>query len=181
MSRIGLKVIALPAGVEIKEENGVLAIKGPKGTLNVKLPECISYKVEDGHLSFARANDEKHTKQLHGTIRAEVNNAIVGVSTGFKKDLEIVGIGYRAQLRGSSLVLNIGFSHEVVIKPEEGVKIEVPDPLKITVSGIDRQAVGQTAAKIREVRPPEPYQGKGIHYVGETILRKEGKRAGSGS
>lgn len=180
MSRIGLKVIELPVGVTITEEAGSLKVKGPKGELSVKVPENISYELKDGKLAFKRANEEKQTKQNHGTTRANVHNAIVGVSKGFKKELEIVGIGYRASLRGKNLVLNIGYSHEVVITPDEGVTITVPDPLKVTVEGIDAQKVGQTAARIREVRRPEPYKGKGIHYVGEHILRKEGKRAASG-
>ncbi len=180
MSRIGYKVIKLPANVNLTNEGNVIKVKGPKGELSVVVPEGISYKVENGEVSFERANEEKHTKQNHGTTRANVHNAIVGVSEGFKKELEIVGIGYRAALRGKNLVLNIGYSHEVVITPDEGVTISVPDPLKVVVEGIDAQKVGQTAARIREVRRPEPYKGKGIHYVGEHILRKEGKRAASG-
>ncbi len=180
MSRIGLKVIELPEGVSVVEEAGLLKVKGPKGELSVKLPEGISYKNEEGKVTLSRANEEKQTKQNHGTTRANLNNAVIGVSKGFTKNLEIVGIGYRAALRGKNLVLNIGYSHEVVIEPDEGVVITVPDPLKIQVDGIDAQKVGQTAARIREVRRPEPYKGKGIHYVGEHILRKEGKRAATG-
>ena len=180
MSRIGLKVIELPEGVSIVEEAGLLKVKGPKGELSVKLPAGISYENKDGKVSLSRANEEKQTKQNHGTTRANLNNAVIGVSKGFKKNLEIVGIGYRAAMRGKNLVLNIGYSHEVVIEPDEGVVITVLDPLKVQVDGIDAQKVGQTAARIREVRRPEPYKGKGIHYVGEHILRKEGKRAASG-
>jgi large subunit ribosomal protein L6 len=180
MSRIGLKVIELPEGVSITEEAGLLKVKGPKGELSVKLPAGISYENKDGKVSLSRANEEKQTKQNHGTTRANLNNAVIGVSKGFKKNLEIVGIGYRAAMRGKNLVLNIGYSHEVVIEPDEGVVITVLDPLKVQVDGIDAQKVGQTAARIREVRRPEPYKGKGIHYVGEHILRKEGKRAASG-
>lgn len=177
MSRIGLKIVEIPAGVKIEEVNKVLKISGPKGALEVAIPEHIKYEIKDNHLHFTRDNEEKQTKQNHGTVRANVHNAIVGVDKGYSKQLEIVGIGYRASLRGANLVLNIGYSHEVVITPDAGVKIVVPDPLKITVEGISRQAVGQTAARIRAVRRPEPYQGKGIHYKGEHIIRKEGKRA----
>lgn len=177
MSRIGLKPVIIPEGVKIEDEKGVLKITGAKGSLEVKIPEHIAYEIKDGHIHFTRNNEEKQTKQNHGTVRANVHNAIIGVSQGYVKNLEIVGIGYRASMRGNNLVLNVGYSHEIVVTPEPGVKIIVPDPLKITVEGVSRQAVGQTAAVIREARRPEPYQGKGIHYKGEHIIRKEGKRA----
>ena len=180
MSRIGLKVIKLPAGVEITQANGVATVKGPKGSLEVKIPEVITVKVENGEVSCSRANDEKHTKQLHGTTRANINDAVIGVSQGYKKELTIVGIGYRASMRGENIVMNVGYSHEIVIKPEPTVKITCTDANNIVVEGINKQCVGQTAALIRGTREPEPYNGKGVMYKGEHIIRKEGKRAASG-
>lgn len=177
MSRIGLKVIKLPTGVTVEVANGVANVKGPKGSLQVVVPEVISIKVEGEEVKCTRANEEKHTKQLHGTTRANLNDAVIGVSTGFKKELVIVGIGYRAQMRGDAIVMNVGYSHEIVIKPEANVKISCQSATEITVEGIDKQAVGQTAALIRGTREPEPYKGKGVMYKGEHIIRKEGKRA----
>lgn len=177
MSRIGLKPVQIPEGVTVLDEKGVLKITGAKGNLEIKIPEHITYEIKDNELHFKRNNEEKQTKQNHGTVRANVHNAIVGVSQGYTKNLEIVGIGYRATMRGNNLVLNVGYSHEIVITPEPGVKISTPDQLKVVVEGVSRQAVGQTAAVIRDARRPEPYQGKGIHYKGEHIIRKEGKRA----
>lgn len=180
MSRIGLKVIKLPAGVELTQANGVATVKGPKGSLEVKVPEVITVKVENGEVKCSRANDEKHTKQLHGTTRANLNDAIIGVSQGYKKELTIVGIGYRAAMRGENIVMNVGYSHEIVIKPEPTVKITCTDANNIVVEGINKQCVGQTAALIRGTREPEPYNGKGVMYKGEHIIRKEGKRAAAG-
>ena len=180
MSRIGLKVINLPAGVTINQANGVATVTGPKGTLTVQVPSVITVKVEGTEVHCTRANEQKHTKQLHGTVRANIADAVTGVTEGFKKELTIVGIGYRAAMRGENVVMNVGYSHEIVIKPEPTVKITCKDANNIIVEGISKQAVGQTAALIRGTREPEPYNGKGVMYKGEHIIRKEGKRAASG-
>ena len=177
MSRIGNKHIELPAGVTVVEENGFAKVSGPKGTLLVSLNTGIDMKVEGNIVSFTRQNEQKQTKQNHGTVRANVHNAVVGVSQGYKKSLEMRGIGYKAQLQGNNLVLWAGYSHTITIVPNEGVKVTVVDATNIDVEGIDKQAVGQTAARIREVRSPEPYLGKGIRYKGEYVATKEGKRA----
>ena len=180
MSRIGLKVINLPAGVSITQANGIATVTGPKGSLTVAVPSVITVKVEGTEVHCSRANEEKHTKQLHGTVRANLADAVVGVTDGFKKELTIVGIGYRASMRGENIVMNVGYSHEIVIKPERTVKISCPSTTEIVVEGLDKQAVGQTAALIRGTREPEPYHGKGVMYKNEHIIRKEGKRAASG-
>ena len=180
MSRIGLKVINLPAGVSISQANGVATVTGPKGTLTVQIPSVITVTVEGTEVRCSRANEIKHTKQLHGTVRANLADAVTGVTEGFKKELTIVGIGYRASMRGENIVMNVGYSHEIVIKPEPTVKITCKDANNIIVEGISKQAVGQTAALIRGTREPEPYNGKGVMYKGEHIIRKEGKRAASG-
>ena len=180
MSRIGNKHIDLPAGVTVTEDNGYAVVKGPKGELRVKLNNGITMNVEGTVVNFKRANDTKQVKQNHGTTRANVHNAVVGVSEGYKRTLEMRGIGYKAQMKGTSIEIWAGYSHTVVIKPEEGVKISVPNATDIDVEGIDKQKVGQTAALIRGVRPPEPYLGKGIRYKNEVVITKEGKRAGAG-
>ena len=177
MSRIGNKHITLPAGVTVEVQDSAVVVKGPKGTINVPLNKGISVEIDGTTLICKRANDQKQTKQNHGTVRANVHNAVVGVSQGYKKSLEMRGIGYKAQLQGNNLVLWAGYSHTITIVPNEGVKITIVDPTNIDVEGIDKQAVGQTAARIREVRPPEPYLGKGIRYKGEYVATKEGKRA----
>ncbi len=177
MSRIGNKHIELPAGVTVVQEGNNAKVTGPKGTLLVSLNSGIEMKVEGNIVTFTRQNEQKQTKQNHGTVRANVHNAVVGVSQGYKKSLEMRGIGYKAQLQGNNLVLWAGYSHTVTIVPNEGVKVIIVDPTNIDVEGIDKQAVGQTAARIREVRPPEPYLGKGIRYKGEYVATKEGKRA----
>ena len=178
MSRIGKKPIVLPAGVTVTINGSNVEVKGPKGTLNRTFDSLVTIKQEGNELIVTRPNDEIRSRAMHGTTRALLNDMVIGVSEGFKKELEIVGIGYRAAMRGQNIVLNMGYSHEVVKEPHPGVKIETPEPTKIIVTGCDKQAVGQTAAVIREVRKPEPYQGKGIKYKGEFILRREGKRAG---
>lgn len=178
MSRIGNKIIKIPNGVNVSQEADMIIVKGPKGEQKIKLPHGITFEIKDGDLQVSRVNDEQQMRMFHGTTRALLNNAIVGVTEGFKKELELVGIGYRSALRGKDLVLTVGYSHEVVIKPDEGVTITCNTPTEIAVTGISRFAVGQTAARIREVRPPEPYNGKGIKYKGEHIVRKEGKRTG---
>lgn len=179
MSRIGLKVITLPSEVTLTQHDGVMNVKGPKGSLDVVISSLIDVKIDGEHVSCSRKNDEKHTKQLHGTTRANLNDAIIGVTTGFKKELVIVGIGYRAAMRGENIVMNVGYSHEIVIKPVANSKVSCTSPTEIVVEGISKQAVGQTAALIRGTREPEPYNGKGVMYKGEHIIRKEGKRAGS--
>ena len=178
MSRIGRNPITIPNGVSVSVENNIVTVTGPKGTLTREFANVITVKVEDRTVTVTRANEEKHTKQLHGTTRALLNGMVEGVSKGFTKKLEIKGIGYRAQLKGNDIVLNIGYSHPVTITSVEGVKFEVPSQTEINVSGIDKQKVGQMAAVIRSVREPEPYGGKGIMYKGERVRRKIGKKAG---
>ena len=178
MSRIGKKPIVIPAGVTVTVKDGnVVEVTGPKGTLTNTFISDIKIEVNGNECVLTRPDDSIKMKTFHGTTRALLNNMVIGVSEGFKKQLEIVGIGYRAALRGKNLVLNIGYSHEVVITPLEGVTITVIDPTHLEISGADKQKVGQIASQIRAVREPEPYLGKGIKYKGEVILRKEGKRA----
>lgn len=178
MSRVGNKVINLPEGVNVNVEGTTVTVTGGKGTLTQTFSNLITVSVNDRVVTVTRANDEKHTKQLHGTTRALLNGMVEGVSKGFTKTLEIKGIGYRAQLKGNEVVLNVGYSHPVNVATVEGVKLEVPSPTEIIVSGIDKQKVGQIAAVIRSVREPEPYGGKGIMYKGERVRRKVGKKAG---
>lgn len=180
MSRIGLKHIDIPAGVTVEIGEKVVNVKGPKGSLSVALADGIVAHLDGSVLKFTRENEKKQTKQNHGTVRANVHNAIVGVSEGYKKSLEMIGIGYKAQMQGKDLVLWAGYSHTITIKPNEGVTISTPSATEIVCEGIDKQAVGQTAARVREVRPPEPYLGKGIRYKGEHVVTKEGKRAAAG-
>ena len=180
MSRIGLKPVVLPEGVTLDVKDGVVAVKGPKGELSVAYPSCVSVSVENGAAHVARVNEDPASVTNHGTVRANLANAVKGVHEGFSKELEIQGTGYRCSMRGTSIVLNVGFSHEVVITPVEGVKITAKDETHIVVEGIDRQKVGQTAALIHDTRRPEPYGGKGIRYKGEVITLKEGKRATGG-
>ena len=180
MSRIGRKPIVIPAGVEVSIEGRDVTVKGPKGTLHSKIHPLMTAKVENGEILVTRPNDEKEARSLHGLTRTLIANMVEGVTNGFKKELEIQGVGYRAAKQGKDLVMNLGYSHQVVVPEEDGITIEVPDPLKIIINGIDKQRVGQFAAKVREKRPPEPYKGKGIRYVGEHIIRKEGK-AGKGA
>ncbi len=179
MSRIGRMPIAVPAGVDVKIDGNIVTVKGPKGTLTRTVNENISVALEDGVITVTRPNDQKENRSLHGLNRTLIANMIVGVSEGFKKELEINGIGYRAAKQGKDLVLNIGYSHNVVVPEIEGISIEVPSPNKIIISGPDKQKVGQFAAEVRGHRPPEPYKGKGIKYSDEVIRRKEGK-AGKG-
>ncbi len=178
MSRIGNKIIVLPENVTVTVNGCNVEVKGPLGTLSREFSNRVNVNVEENHVVVTRINDEKVSKQLHGTTRALLNSMVEGVSKGFKKDLVITGIGYRASKAGSKLVLNVGYSHQIEIVEEEGVKIEVKSPTEISVSGIDKQKVGQVAANIRAVREPEPYGGKGIAYTTERIRRKEGKKAG---
>ena len=176
MSRIGRLPIVLPAGVTAKIEDGnVVTVKGPKGELNQKFSEDMKIEMEGNVITVTRPSDKKEHRALHGLTRALFNNMVVGVSEGFKKELDVIGVGYRVQLTGKDLTLNVGYSHPVVINPPAGITFECPTPNAIVITGIDKQAVGQIAANIREIRPPEPYKGKGIKYKEETIRRKEGK------
>lgn len=175
MSRIGRKPIPLPKGVEIKTEGNSIQVKGPKGTLTMDIMPLITVTVEDGQVIVARQSDVKPVRAAHGMTRAMIANMITGVNTGFEKVLEIVGVGYRAQLQGKNLVLSLGFSHPVEVVPPAGIEFTADSPIKISVRGIDRQLVGQVAANIRGYRPPEPYKGKGIRYAGEYVIRKAGK------
>ena len=175
MSRIGNKVIVLPAGVEITNNDNVVTVKGPKGELTREFSKDIEIRVEGTEVTLHRPNDSKEMKTIHGTTRALLNNMVVGVSEGFKKELEMRGVGYRAQLQGNKLVLAVGKSHPDEVEAPEGITFELPTPTTIVVSGISKEVVGQTAAYVRSLRSPEPYKGKGIRYVGEYVRRKEGK------
>ncbi len=180
MSRIGRKPIVLPAGVDFKVEENVVTVKGPKGTLTQKIHPLISIEVNGNEVLVTRPNDEKESRSLHGLSRTLINNMVIGVTEGFKKELEVNGVGYRVQKQGKDLVMNLGFSHQVIVSEIPGITIEAPGPNQIIISGPDKQLVGQFAAEVREKRPPEPYKGKGIKYVEEHIRRKEGKAGGKG-
>ena len=180
MSRIGKNPITIPAGVDVKLDGNVITVKGAKGTLTQKIRQEITVKIEGSEIVVTRINDEKTARSLHGLTRTLIANMVEGVSNGFTKTLEVNGIGYRAQKQGSNLVMNLGFSHQVIMPEIEGISIDVPNPNLVVVSGPDKQVVGQFAAEIREKRPPEPYKGKGIRYQGEYVRRKEGK-AGKGA
>ncbi|WP_410772620.1 50S ribosomal protein L6 [Fontibacillus sp. BL9] len=175
MSRIGRKPITVPSGVDITLDNSVITVKGPKGTLTRELHKDMKVSVEDNQILVERPSDNKLHRSLHGTTRSVVSNMVSGVTEGFSRSLELVGVGYRASKSGEKLVLNVGYSHPVEITPEPGIAFEVPTNTKIIVSGINKERVGEYAAKIRSVRAPEPYKGKGIKYEGERIIRKEGK------
>ena len=175
MSRIGKLPIEIPAGVDIKIENNYVTVKGPKGLLEKQLPIEMKIDVNGNQVSVTRPNDLKKMKSLHGLTRTLIANMVEGVTNGFSKTLEIAGIGYRAAKQGNNLVMNLGYSHQVIVPEIDGIKIDVPTPNQIVVSGIDKQVVGQFACEVRGKRPPEPYKGKGIHYAGEHIIRKEGK------
>ncbi|MDE6030060.1 MAG: 50S ribosomal protein L6 [Oscillospiraceae bacterium] len=179
MSRIGKKPITVPAGVDVKIDGSVVTVKGPKGSLTKEFNNIISIKQEGSEIIVSRPDDENISKSLHGLTRTLINNMVVGVTEGFKKELEINGVGFRCQKNGKDVVMNLGFSHQVTVSDTDDVKLEVPAPNKIIVTGIDKQKVGQYASEIRGKRPPEPYKGKGIKYVDEVIRRKEGK-AGKG-
>jgi len=174
MSRIGNKVIVLPAGVELTNNDNVVTVKGPKGELTREFSKDIEIRVE-GEVTLHRPNDSKEMKTIHGTTRALLNNMVIGVSEGFKKELEMRGVGYRAQLQGNKLVLAVGKSHPDEVEAPEGITFELPNPTTIVISGISKEKVGQTAAYVRSLRSPEPYKGKGIRYVGEYVRLKEGK------
>lgn len=177
MSRIGRKPVQIPAGVEVTVNGNTCVVKGPKGTLQQDFHENITVTVEENEVIVDRANDERESRAQHGLTRALIQNMVNGVSEGFTKSLELAGVGYRVQLKGTSLDFSLGYSHPVVVEAPEGITFEVPDNTHINVKGINKQQVGQIAAEIRAKRPPEPYKGKGIHYVGEHIRRKLGKAA----
>ena len=178
MSRIGKKPISIPKNVMIEMTADVIKVKGPKGELTQQLSDAVRLVQEDGQLSFERISENKTHRALHGLSRALVANMVEGVTNGFEKKLELVGVGYRAQMQGNKLVINVGYSHPVEIIPPLGIEFEVPAPTRISVKGIDKQLVGNTAAHIRAVRKPEPYKGKGIKYENEIIRRKVGKAGG---
>jgi large subunit ribosomal protein L6 len=177
MSRIGRQPIAVPAGVIVKVDPGRVTVNGPKGELHQAVPARISIEQDEGTINVTRPTDRGPDRSLHGLTRTLVANMVEGVTNGFEKRLEIQGVGYRAAMAGSNLELQVGYSHPVRITPRQGIEFEVPVPTQVIVRGIDKQVVGQTAAEIRKVRPPEPYKGKGIRYEGEFVRRKVGKRA----
>jgi large subunit ribosomal protein L6 len=177
VSRIGKQPIPVPSGVEITIDGPAVTVKGPKGTLSQSFDSDMQITLEDGAIHVRRPSDERRHRSLHGLTRTLVANMVTGVSEGFTKNLEIVGVGYRAQLKGTDLDLSLGLSHPMVVPAPEGITFEVPAPNRISVSGIDKQRVGQVAAEIRKIRPPEPYKGKGVRYAGEHVRRKAGKAA----
>ena len=179
MSRIGRKPITVPAGVEVTIDGSAVTVKGPKGTLSGTFNSNMTIAMDEGVINVTRPNDEKENRSLHGLTRTLIANMVEGVSNGYSKTLDIVGIGYRASMQGKDVVLSVGYSHTVTIAAPEGITIACPSPNQIVVSGADKQMVGQIAAEIRGVRPPEPYKGKGIRYSDEHVRRKEGK-AGKG-
>ena len=179
MSRIGRMPIAVPAGVEVKNDNNCLTVKGPMGELTRQFSHELGIEIDAATITVTRPSDDKRHRSLHGLTRTLIANMVEGVTNGYSKTLEIEGVGYRAAKSGNKVTLNLGFSHPVILEETNEIKLDVPQPNKVIVSGIDKQAVGQFAAEIREKRPPEPYKGKGIRYAGEHIIRKEGK-AGKG-
>lgn len=180
MSRIGRKPINIPAGVTVSVDDSVVSVKGPKGSLTQKVHPNMTVSVEENLVHVTRPDDEKENKSLHGLTRSLIHNMVVGVTEGFKKELDVNGVGYRVQKQGKNLVMNLGFSHQVTVSEVDGITIECPTANKIVISGPDKQQVGQFAAEVREKRPPEPYKGKGIRYTDEYVRRKEGK-AGKGA
>ena len=177
MSRIGRKPIAIPAGVDVKVDGSVVTVKGPTGELTNSFNPEIAIAVEGNEIVVTRPTDNKEHRSLHGLTRTLISNMVIGVTEGFKKELQVNGVGYRVQKQGNNLVMNLGFSHQVIMPEIPGITVEVPGPNSIIISGPDKQKVGQFAAEVREKRPPEPYKGKGIKYIDEHIRRKEGKAA----
>ena len=176
MSRIGRMPISIPAGVDVKiEEGNLVTVKGPKGALTQQLHPAMTIRQEGAELLVTRPNDAKENRSLHGLTRTLLHNMVVGVTDGFKKELDVNGVGYRVAKEGNKLVMNLGYSHQVIVEEKDGITIEVPSPNKIIIHGCDKQKVGQFAAEVREKRPPEPYKGKGIKYTDEVIRRKAGK------
>jgi large subunit ribosomal protein L6 len=176
MSRIGKKAVSIPSGVTLTLDGQTVSVKGPKGSLSWTVAEEIEMKIEGGELSFTPRDDSKRAKSMWGLSRTLVGNMVHGVTVGYQQTLELVGVGYRAALKGPNLAMQLGFSHEVDVPPPAGVTFAVPKQTEITISGIDKQAVGEIAAVIRRIRPPEPYKGKGVRYSGEKVRRKEGKK-----
>jgi large subunit ribosomal protein L6 len=181
MSRIGRLPVKILKGVEVRQSNGTLSVKGPKGELALDVHPDMKVVVDDAEIRVERPTDQKEHRALHGLTRSLIANMVKGVTQGYARTLEIVGVGYRADAKGKGITLNIGYSHPIVYQPLEGVKLECPNQTTIVISGIDKAKVGQTAAEIRGFRPPEPYKGKGIRYQGEHIRRKAGKTASSGA
>lgn len=179
MSRIGKNPVVIPTGVKVTRKDRHITVKGPKGELSLTVHPDITVEVEKESIAVTRPSDLKQHRALHGTTRANLQNLVLGVTEGFKRNLELVGVGYRAEMRGDKLALVLGFSHPIAIVPPKGIQITVNTPTSLTVTGIDKQLVGQIAAKIRSLRPPEPYKGKGVKYEGEHIRRKAGKTAKS--
>ena len=179
MSRIGRMPISVPAGVDVKIDNNLVTVKGSKGTISKQFSKELGIELNDGVITVTRPSESKHHKSLHGLTRTLISNMIDGVTKGYSKTLEIEGVGFRAAKQGKNLVMNLGFSHQVIVPEKDGITIDVPSANKVVINGIDKQVVGQFAAEVREKRPPEPYKGKGIRYEGERIIRKEGK-AGKG-
>lgn len=177
MSRVGLKTITIPEGVDVNLTDHTMTVKGPKGELTKNLSELMEININDNEINVVRPDDLKETRSLHGTTRSLIANMITGVTTGFQKELEITGVGYRATLQGNKLVIGAGYSHPVEFEQEDNIEFEVPKNSEIIIKGIEKERVGAIASVIRAVRPPEPYKGKGIHYKGEIIRRKEGKTA----
>ena len=177
MSRIGRAPVAIPAGVKTKQDAGSLLVEGPKGKLSLPIPATIVVKTEGQNLSVQRTGEEQKDRAMHGLYRALIANMVTGVTTGFSKELEISGVGYRAALQGKQISMQVGFSHPVVVAIPEGLTVEVPKPTNIIIKGADKHLVGQFAANLRHIAPPEPYKGKGIKYAGEVIRRKAGKAA----
>lgn len=177
MSRTGLNPIEIPQGVEVTLDGTTVKVKGPKGELSKEISDAIHVKIEENTIYVERSSDTKEQRSLHGTTRSLIANMVEGVSKGFQKELEIIGVGYRAQKQGNKVIINAGYSHPVEVEPLEGTEIDVPKNTHLVVKGIDKEAVGALAANIRAIRPPEPYKGKGIRYVGEYVQRKEGKTA----
>ena len=176
MSRIGKKPVVVPAGVEVTvDANNVVTVKGPKGQLSEEISKLIKVEVAEGEVLVSRASDAREERSQHGLARTLINNMVVGVTQGFEKKLQLVGVGYKAEKKGDTLVMNLGYSHQVTMSEVEGITIDVPNPNTIVISGPDKQKVGQFAAEVREKRPPEPYKGKGIRYADEFVRRKEGK------
>ena len=176
MSRIGKKAVAIPSGVTVTLDGQTVAVKGPKGQLSWTLPDEIEVRQEGSELQFAKRNDDQRAQSMWGLSRTLVNNMVVGVTQGYEQTLELVGVGYRAAMKGQALSMQLGFSHDVDIAPPAGVAFATPRQTEIRISGIDKQLVGEIAARIRRIRPPEPYKGKGVRYAGETVRRKEGKK-----
>lgn len=176
MSRLGKLPVEIPSGVTASVQGGLVSVKGPKGELSFDAPTNVRVKQEDGSISVEPAENSKFAKAMYGTARARIKNMVTGVTNGFEKNLELVGVGYRAQMQGSDLKLSLGFSHDVIYTPRPGITITTPKPTEIKIEGADTQLVGQTAAEIRKYRPPEPYKGKGVKYADEYIRRKEGKK-----